>query len=197
MAPRKKDKALTAKEEIFCYEYVKDMNAQAAARRAGYAVTPQKTYAELLKRPNIKALVDRLVKERKARCSIDADGVLQEIIGIARADLNDYLTVEQQEYMRIPKGKKKAVKIVQDVLVFRDLNKVDTRPINSIKQGQHGISFKLNDKVKALDMLGKHFGLWKDGQGGDVDALGQLLVDHMNKRLQAGEKKPGGKQKDA
>ena len=201
MAPRKKDKALTAKEEMFCYEYVKDLNAQAAARRAGYACTPSKTYAELLKRDNIKKLVDRLIKERKAACKMDADQVLQELMALAKSDITQYLTIEQQELVRIkksPNGKEKPkeIKVLEDVVVFRDLNKVDTRPIQSVRKNKDGISFKLNDKVKALEMLGRHFGLWKEETKGMVGEAGQLLITAMNQVLEESHKQ-SGKQTDA
>lgn len=187
MPPRQKGKPLTAKEEMFCYEYIKDLNAQAAARRTGYSISNKKTYAEMLKRPEVKKLVTRLLDEKKEACKMDAAAIMEEVAAIAKADIHQYIKIEK-------------CKILDDVEVdqvtLRDFSTVDTRAINSIKQGKDGISFKMNDKVKALDMLGRHFGLWKEGETGDIGALGNLLITHMNKRLEAGEKKESGKQAD-
>ena len=71
------DKKLTAKQEMFCCEYIIDLNATQAAIRAGYS---KKTAGQIgeqnLKKLEIQEYVNTLMNERKKRVEIDADYVL-------------------------------------------------------------------------------------------------------------------------
>lgn len=74
---------LTPMQEIFCTEYLVDLNATAAAKRAGYSKkNPQDCNTkgpELLKLPTVKAKIQELMDERAARTAITADYVLGKI----------------------------------------------------------------------------------------------------------------------
>lgn len=43
-----------------------------------------------------------------------------------------------------------------------DLTESQTKAIAGIKEGKFGIELKLNDKEKALELLGRHLGMFKD-----------------------------------
>ena len=43
-----------------------------------------------------------------------------------------------------------------------DLSDQQIRAIAGIKEGANGIEIKLNDKEKALELLGKHLGMFRD-----------------------------------
>lgn len=69
---------MTAKQRRFVAEYVIDLNAAAAARRAGY---PEKTArqvgAENLTKPDIRAAIAEAQVTRAERTAITADDVLR------------------------------------------------------------------------------------------------------------------------
>ena len=68
---------LTKKNEVFCDEYLIDLNATQAAIRAGYSVESAGSIgSELLKKPEIRARIDRAMAERSKRTGINADRVL-------------------------------------------------------------------------------------------------------------------------
>jgi phage terminase small subunit len=72
--------ALTPKQEMFCKEYIVDMNGTQAAIRAGYsAKTANEQASDLLAKPNIKQYVQSLMDERSKRTEINADYVLNGI----------------------------------------------------------------------------------------------------------------------
>lgn len=75
---------LTAKQELFISEYMKDLNATQAAIRAGYS---EKTAGvigdENLKKPYIKSEVERRLSERAKNNGITAEFVLNGIKDIA------------------------------------------------------------------------------------------------------------------
>lgn len=81
---------LTAKQEMFCKEYLVDLNATQAAIRAGYSEDSAKEIGcENLTKPNIKEYIDKAMKERSQRVEITADYVLNNIKDIAEVTKND------------------------------------------------------------------------------------------------------------
>lgn len=68
---------LTDKQELFCLEYLKDLNATQAAIRAGYSEsTAKQTGYENLTKHYLLERVQQLMAERVKRVEIDADYVL-------------------------------------------------------------------------------------------------------------------------
>ncbi|MEA3487060.1 MAG: terminase small subunit [Thermodesulfobacteriota bacterium] len=71
---------LTAKQELFCHEYLVDLNASGAARRAGYSPpTANRTGHENLTKPDIQACIQRELDARSKRTLIEADKILIEL----------------------------------------------------------------------------------------------------------------------
>lgn len=70
---------LTNKQEMFCAEYLIDLNATQAAIRAGYSEKTAKDIGcENLAKPNIQAKLAVLMKERSEKTKIDAAWVLTQ-----------------------------------------------------------------------------------------------------------------------
>ena len=69
---------LTDKQRLFVEEYLIDLNATAAARRAGYsAKTAEVIGFENLRKPNIAAAIGQAKAERSERTEITQDWVLE------------------------------------------------------------------------------------------------------------------------
>ena len=72
------------KHEVFCEEYLKDLNATQSAVRSGYS---QKTAGSigqrLLKKVEIQHRISELMEERSKRTEITADKVIKELGAIA------------------------------------------------------------------------------------------------------------------
>lgn len=82
--------ALTAKQARFVEEYLVDLNASAAARRAGYSArTAEWQGPQLLGKPHVAAAVAAAVQARSARTQITADDVLRQWVTIATANPAD------------------------------------------------------------------------------------------------------------
>jgi phage terminase small subunit len=72
---------LTAKQEMFCKEYLIDLNATQAAIRAGYSEkTARKIASENLTKPDIGNRIQELSEDRNKRVEVDADWILQQAI---------------------------------------------------------------------------------------------------------------------
>ena len=73
---------LTDKQRIFIKEYLIDMNASAAYRRAGYTAigaAADSCAHKLLRNAEIKSEIDKALDKRSEKVGIDADWVLQRL----------------------------------------------------------------------------------------------------------------------
>src|SRR4051812_34314880 len=81
---------LSQKEELFCREFLLDLNASAAARRAGYAERYVNRIAyRLMSKVDIQERIAELKRERAERVQVEADDVLRELSLIAFSDIGD------------------------------------------------------------------------------------------------------------
>lgn len=76
---------LTDKQKRFCDEYLCDMNATQAAIRAGYSKrTAYRTGADNLKKPQIRAYIDKRMAEKDAELIATQNEVLQYLTSVMR-----------------------------------------------------------------------------------------------------------------
>ncbi len=72
---------LTAKQDTFCRQYLVDLNATAAARRAGYSArNADKIGSELLGKTGVAARISELQAEAAKRNEITLDDVIQMLV---------------------------------------------------------------------------------------------------------------------
>lgn len=139
---------LTPKQKRFCDEYLIDLNATQAAIRAGYSADTAGVIGhENLNKPYLRAYIDRRMAKREIRTEITQDKVLQELAKIGFANIDDYVEVDGD------------LVVIKDT---KDISEDKISAISSIKQGANGIEVKLHDKVRALENIGRHLGMFKD-----------------------------------
>lgn len=164
---------LTPKQKIFVDEYLVDLNATRAYKAAYKNIKKDETArangSRLLTNANVKEYIDKRMKDREKRTEITQDFVLKELYAIASARGSDFAKVVQKSYMR-PILDKEGNKIDEEEVFYKDveLTLTDDLPedkkkaIAAIKQTKFGIAVESCDKVKALELLGKHLGMFKD-----------------------------------
>src|SRR5688500_6895663 len=85
---------LSEKQERFCQEYLIDLNASSAYKRAGYTCRNDNVAAAsasaLLRNPNVAVRVEQLLAERAQRVGMTADEVLRETRIVGRSSAWDY-----------------------------------------------------------------------------------------------------------
>lgn len=75
---------MTAKQEAFAIEYLKDKNATQAAIRAGYSAKTAASIAwELLERPDIRQFIGERQEEARKNASVTVDGIVDQLREIA------------------------------------------------------------------------------------------------------------------
>tara|TARA_R110002020_G_scaffold10785_1_gene40906 strand:- start:2568 stop:2975 length:408 start_codon:yes stop_codon:yes gene_type:complete len=81
---------LTDKQEMFCREYLVDLNATQAAIRAGYSEkTSGATGHENLKKPEIQSRLQKLMDKRAAKVEVTTEYVLQTILDTVELSKKD------------------------------------------------------------------------------------------------------------
>lgn len=144
--------ALTDKQEMFCREYLIDLNATQAAIRAGYSERTAPTIAsENLIKPNVQKRIAELKSQRNEEVSIDAAYVLRRLRDIDQMDVIDILNDD----MSI-KPITAWPKIWRQFLSGFDIAEMttgsgDDRVVAGILK-----KIKWPDKVRNLELLGKH-----------------------------------------
>ena len=143
---------LTEKQKRFVDEYLIDLNATQAAIRAGYSVRTAKDIGcENLAKPNIQQKISEKMAERSKRTGVNQDRIVLELAKIAFVNAADVIDSD-------------------DATIKAGATDDDNAPIQSLKvkviptkEGE-GVEreIRLNDKLKALELLGKHLGMWND-----------------------------------
>lgn len=171
--------ALTEKQERFVEEYLVDLNATAAASRAGYK--DPNIGRQLITKNNVSEAIQNAIKKRSARTEITQDQVLKELARVAFANGTDFARVvvcEEPVYVVDEEGElKQVIKRIQRVEIF-DTGKLDAEQraaIAGIKEGKYGIEVNSYDKLKALELLGKHLGMFDTKTPQKLEAKSNLL----------------------
>jgi len=169
---------MTAKQQRFCDEYLIDLNATQAAIRAGYSEkTAYSAGQRMLKNVEAQKYISERKADRVERTEITQDMVLRELALIAFSNAADYANVIEKEATievegnLIPlcdsDGNPVKYRTVEPVLTD-ELTEEQKRALSVIKKGRDGFEVKPYDKVRALELLGKHLGMWTDKVEMDV-----------------------------
>lgn len=142
---------LTVKQRMFVEEYLIDLNATQAAIRAGYsAKTADQQGSRMLANVKVQQAIAERMAERSKRTGVNQDRVVLELAKIAFVRMTDVVDSNG----RIKEG----------------ASADDLSCIESIKYKESDNEFggsverevKIASKLKALELLGKHLGMWND-----------------------------------
>lgn len=162
---------LTDKQQRFVEEYLTDLNATQAAIRAGYKATSKNSFEvigyQLLQKSSVSERIQLAMAERSRRTGINQDRVIRELARIAFVNPQNVINSE-------------------DASVRADASEDDLACIQSVKvktmDGDKGSSVerevRLADKMRALELLGKHLGMFKDKIELDADMDLNITVDY-------------------
>ena len=156
------EKVLTDKQELFCLEYIKDLNATQAAIRSGYSEDSASSIGfENLRKPEIQKRLSGLIQARNERLEVDADYVLNRLVEIDQMDIADILNDD---------GTVKSIQLWPKAW-RTTLSAIDITELSN-DGDQEAILKKIKwpDKVRNLELLGKHV---------DVSAFSDK-VDHIS-----------------
>lgn len=133
---------MTPKQKKFANLYIKYLNASRAAREAGYSLkTADRTGSEYLKKPEIKAYIDKQMAEKNNEEIASADEVLKFLTDMMRGNIPEEVVVVEScgDYLSKAKNVKK--------------------------------SAQPKDKNKAAELLGKRYRLFEDKEQNKDDSV--------------------------
>ena len=144
--------ALTPRQKLFVDEYLIDLNATQAAIRAGYSPNnADKIGSELLGKTRVSDAISKAMAERSRRTGINQDRILMELAKIALVNPENVVDFDEATIL--------------DSALPEDLAAVASVKVKRFptKEGE-GIEreIKFYDKTKALDLAGRHLGMFKD-----------------------------------
>lgn len=174
---------LNPKQSAFCREFCVDLNASAAARRAGYSErTAGRQAVDLMKNPIILAEIQRLTTAKAERASIEADEIVEQLANIVRADISDVVSwgmaeVEDDEGLPVTLPNGDAVMRPHITVIDSDkLSKAVKASIAEVSMTDKGtFKVKMHDKGAAIEKLMRHLGMFEKDNRQVADGLSQLI----------------------
>lgn len=154
---------LNDRQELFCLEYIKDLNATQAAIRAGYSEkTAQPSASRLLLNVMIQKRIAELQEDRTNELKVDARYVLNRLLEIDQMDVIDILNDD---------GTVKPIRAWPKVW-RTSLSGIDITEFMSEESSAGALKkIKWPDKIKNLELLGKHInvGAFDKAQQGPIE----------------------------
>lgn len=159
------DGELTDKRQRFVEEYFAcGFNATRAARAAGYSEASIRSIAsELLTFPDVRAAIDKRMKELAADANLMRDLLVRELVSILCSDLAGLVTWDDDGMTLVPSADLTAEQATSLKDVSMTIHRYEyehnrvpqTHQVTRSKVGQH-------DKIRAAELLAKLHGLGKE-----------------------------------
>ena len=182
---------MTDAQKRFCDEYLIDLNATRAYKVAYPNCKKDETASaagsRMLGNVKVQEYLSKKQKEIEKRTEITQDMIIKELSAIAFSKASDYAKVKKTK-KRVPVFNEEG-----DVINYKskecieveltptdDLSDEQKRALSGIKEGKYGIQVDSCDKVKALELLGKHLGMFNDVNLNMKNAMQVELVDDVN-----------------
>lgn len=146
--------AMTPKKALFVAEYLKDLNASAAALRAGYSPkTAASQGGRLLQSVEVRQAIDAAMVKRAERVNVQADDVLRELANVGFIDIGEAFDDEGSllPLKKMPASVRRAVSSIETSSVVLDDGKAT-----------FVTKVKFWDKLKALELIGKNLKMFTD-----------------------------------
>ena len=158
---------LTEKQKRFVAEYLVDLNATQAAIRAGYSPkTANRIGSQNLSKVDVQAEIEKRRATLRNKLEITQEKVIEELAAVAFANGADFAQVTKTGLVRI--------------IPTEDIPQDKRKAIASIKEGANGTEIKTYDKVRALELLGKHLGVFDEQENNIFDVIDQSTREELD-----------------
>jgi phage terminase small subunit len=139
---------MTPRRQKFIDEYLRDFNAAAAARRAGYSASMSREAHRVLRSPEIAAALKARMEEEERTLELSAGRVLDELVRIAFSDIRRYVRIVEGRLALVPDD---------------ELGPGESAAVARVAPGskRRGPRIRMHDKRRALRALVRHLGLYE------------------------------------
>lgn len=143
---------LTKNQQLFCQEYLKlGMNGTQAYLNVYKTCKKEETArtnaSRLLTNANIKNYISELQKKIEEKAVVTIGNIVDELAAIAFIDRTGISSIDNNDVKMTNTDK---------------LNKNQKKVIASYKETKYGVAVETYDKLKALELLGKYLGMFKE-----------------------------------
>jgi hypothetical protein len=154
---------LTPKQQLFCDEYLIDLNATRAALRAGYSASTALN-GQLMGIPKIKLYLQQRAQETAQKVQVTHEMVLRELCKIAFGNMGNYFDAD---------GRMKPMDQLSDD---------EKAALWSVSGGDSDSAMKVRmyNKMAALDKIAKHLKFYEVAQQQPEKVYVYLNPDHLD-----------------
>jgi phage terminase small subunit len=151
---------MTSKQQRWVEEYLVDFNATQAAMRAGYSKkTAHVIGSENLQKPELKVAIEQKKAEFTHKTGMKVGEIIAELALIAFSDINHYVSYRDDgtvyfDWSDMPIGASQAVRELSQDAYWEGSGEAS----REVKRTR----FKLHDKLKALELLGRYHAMFTD-----------------------------------
>lgn len=163
---------MTEAQKRFCDEYLISLNATKAYKAAYPSCNKDETAnvngCKLLRNAKVQKYLETKQKELQEKTGVTQKRIIEELAAIAFADATDYAKIKNiKKTVPVYKddeiiGTREIEEIGVEFTQTDELTKEQKKAIAYIKKGKFGTQVDLYDKTKALELLGKHLGIFKE-----------------------------------
>jgi phage terminase small subunit len=176
---------LGPRQRLFVHEYLVDLNATKAAERSGFSKkTARQQGARLLSKVNIQKAIQAALKKREKRTEITQDRVLKELAICGFSDLKNYIDIDPDTgairakgFGEMPQYASRALESIREDRMIRE----DAKGKDSIINEK--VTFKMHSKLTALELIGKHLGMFPTKIEGAVALRVKMSMADLRKSM--------------
>ena len=152
---------LNAQQLLFLQEYLISLNATEAAKKAGYSKkTAYSQGQRLLKHVEIQRRLAESAKKKEIALDMSKMDVLRELSSIATANIKDVCSWDEEGRLSFKPSEDLPPEISRNISEIQVIRKYDKEGDGYTERQK----IKFHDKIKALEMLAKHFGVFQENQ---------------------------------
>ena len=189
---------MTDAQKRFCDEYLIDLNATRAYKVAYPKCKEDETAiaasSRMLRNVKVQEYIYKKQREIEKRTEVTQDMVIKELAAIAFSKASDYAKLKKMK-RNVP------VFDGENIVDYKEeeytgieftptdeLTEEQKKALSGIKEGKFGIQVDSCDKVKALELLGKHLGMFKekvtiDGNVNTNNPFSGMSIEELRKIL--------------
>ena len=165
---------MNARQQRFTEEFLQDANAKQAAIRAGYsAKSAEVNGPRLLRNAQVAAVIAEKQKERSERLRVTADMVVQELALHAFGLIGDFYDKSTGKMLEVHEMPPEAQARLSSIKLTRERTHTTGDGVGETIVNEATIELKVWDKIRSLELLGKHLGMFTErvAVSGDVSLL--------------------------
>jgi phage terminase small subunit len=143
---------------VFIDEYTTHWSIKKAAIKAGYNPKWADTtgYA-ILQRPEVRAEVEKIIAQREEVNQVHRSMIIDQLTRIATADVKDFMTWNDDGTAFLDPSK-----VDGEIIAELNIDKSSFTSMDGEQTEKTKKKLKLHDKLKALELLGRHVGFFND-----------------------------------